>query len=85
MSAAENGQAPATENGQIPAALKASAKAPPEEKRDATDYKAEAQFWQLKYFELMIHSNQIITALSRPMLTEQVVAQLQTAAQTARQ
>lgn len=73
----------ATENGQIPEALKASAqKAKPQ---GATDYKAEAQFWQLKYFELMIHSNQIITALSRPMLTEQAMAQLQAQAAQAAQ
>lgn len=30
--------------------------------------KAEATFWQRKYFEQLLHSTQVITALSRPML-----------------
>lgn len=51
--------------------------------QDTTDWHAEARFWQLKYFELMIHSTQIITALSRPMLGG--IAQLQAAAQQAAQ
>lgn len=32
------------------------------------NWQAEAQFWQLKYFEQLIHSTQIITALNRPLL-----------------
>lgn len=51
--------------------------------QDTTDWHAEAQFWQLKYFELMIHSNQVVTALSRPMLGG--LALLQQAAQQAAQ
>ena len=43
-----------------------------------TDWQAEAQFWQLKYFEQLMHSTQVITALSRPMLAG--YAQLQQAA-----
>lgn len=50
---------------------------------DPTDWKGEAEFWQLKYFELMIHSNQVITALSRPMLAQQAMAQLQAQAAAA--
>jgi hypothetical protein len=50
-------------------------------KLDTTDWKAEAQFWQLKYFEQLIHSTQVISALSRPMLGG--LAQLQAAAQAA--
>jgi hypothetical protein len=48
------------------------------------DYKAEAEFWQVRYFEQMIHYNQIITALSRPMLTQMALQaqQAQQAAQT---
>jgi hypothetical protein len=40
------------------------------------DYKAEAQFWQIKYFELLGHSNQIIAMLSRPFMQDQMTAQL---------
>jgi hypothetical protein len=46
---------------------------------DSTDWKAEANFWQVKYFEQLLHSTQVITALSRPMLSAH--AQLQKAAQ----
>lgn len=49
--------------------------------QDTTGWQAEAQFWQLKYFEQLIHSTQIITALSRPLLGG--LAQLQQAAQAA--
>jgi hypothetical protein len=35
---------------------------------DEHNWEAEAQFWQLKYFEQLLHSTQIITALGRPML-----------------
>lgn len=38
---------------------------------DGMDWKAEAEFWQMKYFEQLNHSTQIITALSRPMLVAQ--------------
>ena len=41
---------------------------------DTTDWRAEAQFWQLKYFEQLMHSTQIITALSRPMLGQVAAA-----------
>lgn len=49
----------------------------PPEPPDTTDYKELAQFWQLKYVELMVHSNQVIAALSAPMLSQQLMAQLQ--------
>lgn len=29
------------------------------------DFQAEAQFWQIKYIELLAHSNQVIGMLSR--------------------
>lgn len=48
---------------------------------DSTDWKAEASFWQQKYFEQLLHSTQVITALSRPMLVAQ--AKLQQAAAVA--
>lgn len=47
------------------------------EPADDTDYKELAQFWQLKYVELMIHSNQVVAALSAPMLSAAMMAQLQ--------
>lgn len=34
--------------------------------------KAEAQFWQIKYFELLGHSNSVIAQLSRPFVAQQV-------------
>jgi hypothetical protein len=34
------------------------------------DYQKEAQFWQIKYFELLQHSTQVIAAMGRPMLIE---------------
>lgn len=48
---------------------------------DPTDWKAEAQFWQLKYFEQLVHSTQVISALSRPMIGQ--LQQLQQAAMLA--
>lgn len=39
------------------------------------DWKAEAQFWQVKYFELLGHSQQVITQLSRSFLVETMQAQ----------
>lgn len=36
------------------------------------EWKAQAQFWQMKYFELLSHSNQIIAALARPTIASQV-------------
>lgn len=51
------------------------------------DWQAESKFWQLKYFELLSHSNQIIAALSRPLLQDVVAQQFaaQLAAQQAQQ
>lgn len=43
------------------------------------NWQAEAAFWQQKYFEQLMHSTQVIGALSRPML--QQVAAAQAAAQ----
>lgn len=55
-------------NGVIPEALKGTG-AKAVEPQDPTDWKQEAEFWQLKYFEQLNHSTQVITALSRPMLS----------------
>jgi len=46
------------------------------------DFEAEAEFWQLRYFELMVHTNQIITALSRPLLNKMAMQQLAQQAQS---
>jgi hypothetical protein len=35
-----------------------------------TDWQAQANFWQLKYFELLVHSQQVIAALNQPMLQQ---------------
>jgi hypothetical protein len=40
------------------------------------DWEAQAKFWQLKYFEYMNHTNQIIQALSQPMIQGAMVEQL---------
>lgn len=42
------------------------------------DYKKLAQFWQMKYFELLGHSNSVIAALARPQV---LAAQAQARAQ----
>lgn len=58
-------KAPPKTNGHndIPPALKAPEPAGPPV--DTTNYQAEAQFWQMKYIELLMHSNQVISMLSR--------------------
>lgn len=45
------------------------------------DWQAEAQFWQVKYFEQLLHSTQVITMLGRPTLLH--AQQLQQAAKAA--
>lgn len=40
------------------------------------DWKSEAQFWQLRYFELQQHTNQVIAALSRAPIAETVTGEL---------
>jgi hypothetical protein len=37
---------------------------------DPQQLAAEVQFWQVKYFELLIHSQQVITALNRPLIQQ---------------
>jgi hypothetical protein len=58
---------------------------PPKAAVDQHNWQAEAQFWQLKYFEQLLHSTQVITALGRPMLVgvQQLQQQAQAAAQAA--
>jgi hypothetical protein len=48
---------------------------------DPQQLAAEVQFWQVKYFELLIHSQQVITALNRPLI--QQIQASQAAAQSA--
>lgn len=47
------------------------------------DWQAESQFWQLKYFEQLLHSTQVITALGRPMLGQVQQLRQQAAQQAA--
>lgn len=47
------------------------------------DWQAEAKFWQLKYFEQLLHSTQVIAALSRPQIVEVQRQQQAAAAQAA--
>lgn len=47
----------------------------PNNNQPETDWHAEAVFWQQKYTEQLMHSTQVITALSRPMLIEQARSQ----------
>lgn len=36
------------------------------------DWEKQAKFWQMKYFELLGHSSQVIGALARPSIVAQV-------------
>lgn len=36
----------------------------------ANNFQQQAQFWKLKYFELLIHTQQVITVLNQPMLQQ---------------
>lgn len=52
-----------------------------EVKPDPVNWQAEAEFWQLKYFEERSSSQQVITALMRPVIAKQLMLQRQAAIQ----
>lgn len=44
--------------------------------QETVQWQREAQFWQLKYFELQQHTNQVIAALSRQTVANAMAEQI---------
>lgn len=47
------------------------------------EWEKQAKFWQMKYFELLGHSNSVIAALARPQMLEARAAVLEAAQKAA--
>lgn len=46
------------------------------QQEDGTNWKEQAQFWQLKYLELQQHTNQVITQLLKASVSDYIQSQL---------